>query len=148
MQPFSNQPSILLKNEAHVRPSCRSAENFNIFTGKPCLFSLRKTLRPLLIDGPQQSTTQSPRVSGTHLINLGRMKGWLDLRATLWFLTWDPGLEILHLKNYRPRAYPCNFIKNNSTTELFLHVFCRVAFFKLSGNLLWHISAKHFLTKS
>ena len=75
LQPLSKQPSVLLKNEAHVRPSCRNAENSNIFTGKPYLLSLRRTLWPLFIDGPQQSTTQSPRVSGTHLINLRRMKG-------------------------------------------------------------------------
>ena len=86
LQPLSTEPSILSKNEAHARPSCRSAENSNIFTGKPCLLSLRKTLWPIFIDGPQQFTTQSPRVSGSHLINLGRMKCWLDLRAILWFL--------------------------------------------------------------
>ena len=71
---LSTEPSILSKNEAHARPSCGSAENSNIFTGKPCLLSLRKTLWPIFIDGPQQFTTQSPRVSGSHLINLGRMK--------------------------------------------------------------------------
>ena len=75
LQPLSKPPSVLLKNEAHVRPSCRSAENSNVFTGKPCLLSLRKTLWPLFVDGPHQSTTQSPRCSVTHLINLGRMKG-------------------------------------------------------------------------
>ena len=35
LQPFSTQPSIFSRNEAHVRPSCRSAESSNIFTGKP-----------------------------------------------------------------------------------------------------------------
>ena len=123
LQPFSTQPSILSENEAHVRPSCRSAENSNIFTGKPCFLSLTLSWRrPLSYknqsidllcksmdwfpydngarhESVKQNfiapfTTQSPRVSGTHLINLGRMKDWLDFRAILWFWTWDPGLEI------------------------------------------------------
>ena len=55
-QPRSTQPSILSKNEAHVRPSCRSAESSNILTGRPCFLSLRKTLWPLFIDGAQQLT--------------------------------------------------------------------------------------------
>ena len=33
---------------------------------------------------------QFPEISGTHFIDLGRMKGWLDLRATQWFWTRDP----------------------------------------------------------
>ena len=31
-----------------------------------------------------------PEIPGTHFINLGRMKGWVDLGATHWFGTWDP----------------------------------------------------------
>ena len=30
-------------------------------------------------------TIQSPGVPGTQLIDLGRMKGWVDLGATQWF---------------------------------------------------------------
>ena len=37
--------------------------------------SLKKTLWSFLIAGDQQFTTQSPRVSGTYLIDLGKMKG-------------------------------------------------------------------------
>ena len=33
--------------------------------------------------------TQFRKIPGTHLINLGRMKGWLDLGATRWFWTQD-----------------------------------------------------------
>ena len=29
-------------------------------------------------------------VPGTQLIDLGRMKGWVNLRTTQWFWTWDP----------------------------------------------------------
>ena len=31
----STKPAILSKNRAHVRPFCRSGENFNVFTKKP-----------------------------------------------------------------------------------------------------------------
>ena len=30
-------------------------------------------------------TTKSPGVAGTHLIELGRIKGWVYLGATQWF---------------------------------------------------------------
>ena len=35
-------------------------------------------------------TTKFPDIPGTHFINLGRMKGWVDLGATDWFWTQDP----------------------------------------------------------
>ena len=35
-------------------------------------------------------TTKFTEIPGTHLINLGRMKGWVHLRATLWFLDTGP----------------------------------------------------------
>ena len=35
-------------------------------------------------------TTKFPEIPGTHLINLERMKGWVHLRATLWFLDMGP----------------------------------------------------------
>ena len=35
-------------------------------------------------------TTKSPESSGSHFIDLRRMKGWVDLRATQWFWTRDP----------------------------------------------------------
>ena len=136
MQSFGTQLSILLRNEAHVKPFYGSAESSNTYTGKPSLLSFRKTLWFFFIDGPQLFTTQSSRVSGTHLINLGKMKDWLDLRATLWFWTLDPGLEVWHLKGCRSRVYSCNFIKYDSTTEIFLHVFCMVALLKFSGKFL------------
>ena len=30
-------------------------------------------------------TTMFPDIPGTHFIDLGRMKGWVDLGATQWF---------------------------------------------------------------
>ena len=35
-------------------------------------------------------TTKSPKIPGTHFIDLRRMKWWVDLRATWWFWTLDP----------------------------------------------------------
>ena len=32
-------------------------------------------------------TTKFPNISGTHFIDLGRMKGWVNLGATQWFWT-------------------------------------------------------------
>ena len=37
-------------------------------------------------------TTKFPEISGTHFIDLGRMKGWVDLGATQCFWTGDPGI--------------------------------------------------------
>ena len=45
LQSFSTQPSVLSKNETHVRPSSRSAESSNMFKGKPLwwrLFVIKK----------------------------------------------------------------------------------------------------------
>ena len=38
-------------------------------------------------------TTKFPDIPGTHFINLGRMKGWVDLGATQWFWTRDPWIR-------------------------------------------------------
>ena len=35
-------------------------------------------------------TTKFPEIPGTHFIDLGRMKGWVDLGTTQWFWTQDP----------------------------------------------------------
>ena len=35
-------------------------------------------------------TTKFPDIPGTHFIDLRRMKGRVNLGATLWFWTWDP----------------------------------------------------------
>ena len=35
-------------------------------------------------------TIHFPGVSGTQMIDLGRMKGWVDLAATQWFWKEDP----------------------------------------------------------
>ena len=33
--------------------------------------------------------TKFPEIPGTHFINLGKMKGWVDLAATQCFWPWD-----------------------------------------------------------
>ena len=48
-----------------------------------------KATEPLL-GGSLIFTSQSPENPGTHLIDLGRMKRWVDLEATRVFLTRDP----------------------------------------------------------
>ena len=35
LQPWVHNPQFYQKSGAHVRPSCRSGESYNIFTGKP-----------------------------------------------------------------------------------------------------------------
>ena len=44
-------------------------------------YQLKKTLLPLFIDEAELFTTQYQRVSGAHFINLGRIIGWIGLRA-------------------------------------------------------------------
>ena len=69
-----------------------------------------KTLWPLFMDGVHLLeplwggsllfTTKFSEIPGTHFIDLGRMKGWVNLGATHWFWTQDPGLEIQHLNHW------------------------------------------------
>ena len=56
-----------------------------LWMGLNCL----KAIEPLRGDS-LLFTTRSPGVSGTHLINPGRMKIWVDLGATQWFWNQDP----------------------------------------------------------
>ena len=46
--------------------------------------SIASRLEPLE-GGSLLFTTKSPEISGTHFIDPGSMKGWLDLGATKWF---------------------------------------------------------------
>ena len=39
----------------------------------------------LLREGSLLFTTKFPEIPGTHFIDLGRMKGWVDFGATRWF---------------------------------------------------------------
>ena len=51
-------------------------------------FNCLKATEPLR-GGSLLFTTEFPEIPGTHLIDLGRMKGWVDLRATQWLWTRD-----------------------------------------------------------
>ena len=51
--------------------------------------STASRLQPLR-GGSLLFTIQFPEIPGTHFIDLGRMKGWVDLGATQWFWTRDP----------------------------------------------------------
>ena len=53
-------------------------------------------LNPLRGDGLVR-TTKFPEIPGTHFIDLGRMRGWVNLGATQWFWTRD-----LWIKNPAP----------------------------------------------
>ena len=59
-------------------------------------FNCFKATEPLR-GGSLLFTTKFSEIPGTHLIHLGRMKGWVNLRATLWFSTGAPGLGIQRL---------------------------------------------------
>ena len=59
-------------------------------------FNCLKATEPLW-GGSLLFTTKFPEIPGTHLINLGRVKGWVDLGATQWFWTWTSGLGIQHV---------------------------------------------------
>ena len=48
----------------------------------------------LLRGGSLPFSTRFPEIPGTHFINLGRMKGWVEHVATQWFWTGTPGLGI------------------------------------------------------
>ena len=52
------------------------------------LGSTASRLKPLR-GGSLLFTTKFPEIPGTHFIDLGRMKGWVDLGPTQWFWTRD-----------------------------------------------------------
>ena len=58
-------------------------KNFKDFMVLFMEFNCLKVSKPVREDS-LLFAIQFPRVSGTHLINLGRMKDWIDLGATQW----------------------------------------------------------------
>ena len=56
-------------------------------------FNCLKAVEPLR-GGSLLRTTKFLEVLSTHLIDLGRLKGWVDLGATQWFWTRDPWIRI------------------------------------------------------
>ena len=61
-------------------------------------FNCLKATQPLR-GGGLVLIIQFPEIPGSHFIDLRKMKGWVDLGATQWFWTRDPGLWIQRL-NY------------------------------------------------
>ena len=82
-------------------------------------FNCLKAIEPLR-GGSLLFTTQFPKIPGTdlidlglgtHLIDLGRMKGWVNLRATSGFEHWTPGLGSSTLTT-RPMLHKCIKLKH------------------------------------
>ena len=71
------------KNEKSFQSEIKLYDPF-LWVGFICL----KATEPLWADS-LLFTIKCPEISGTHLINLGRMKGWVNLGATQWFWTQD-----------------------------------------------------------
>ena len=80
-------------------------------------------------------TPKFPEIPGTHLINLGRMKGWVNLGVTQWFSTRAPGLEIQRLNQqdcWSPREiwsffwFPVWFRSSRSTSDILTVVSDRI----------------------
>ena len=63
--------------------------------------STASRLQPLQ-GGSLLFTTKFPEIPGTHSIDLGWMKGWVDLGATQWFWKWDLwiGNQCCHLYSF------------------------------------------------
>ena len=55
-----------------------------LWIGFICLKATKPLRRDFLL-----FTAKYPEGPATHLLDFGRMKGWVDLGATLWFWTWD-----------------------------------------------------------
>ena len=62
------------------------------------------TPRPLQEDS-LLFTTKLPEIPGTHLIDLRKMKGWVNLGATQRFEHWTPELGIQHLNHQAMSPY-------------------------------------------
>ena len=68
---------------------CEIKKNFNFMAPFYGWGSTASRLEPLQ-GGSLLFTTKFPEIPGTHFIDLGRMKGWVDLAATHWFWARDP----------------------------------------------------------
>ena len=89
-------------------------------------FNCLKAREPLR-GGSLLFTTKSPEIFGTHFIDLGKMKGSVNLGATKWFWTWDPwtGNQHLNLNCSQNAKNAVLFINTNFLNECLL---CDVTF--------------------
>ena len=78
----------------------------NFYTLWPLFYGWGSTASRLvpLRGGSLLFTTKFPEIPGTHFINLGRKKGWVNLGATPWFRKQSPRLESSTLST-RPSHY-------------------------------------------
>ena len=85
-----------------------------------------------IVIGPRVvgTTFKFPEFSGPHLINLGRMKGWVDLGVTKWFWTGDPWIGKL-----------APYIPTKTKRRIFLKCFDKNLFwfyiFRLQHIVIW-----------
>ena len=77
---FCNKKSKKILNPNRIPLETFLLESRNVFIKKK-----KKLYGPFLL-----FTTKFPEIPGTHFIDLGRMKGWVNLGATQWFWTRDP----------------------------------------------------------
>ena len=107
-------------------------------------FNCLKAREPLR-GGSLLFTTKSPEIFGTHFIDLGKMKGWVNLGATKWFWTWDPwtGNQHLNVNCSQNAKNAVLFINTNFLNECLL---CDVTFDNKKGYiivLLNYITVSH-----
>ena len=83
--------------------------------------STASRLQPLQ-GGSLLFTIQFPEIPGTHFIDLGRMKGWVDLGATQWF--WWFKLQTSSMRHHNWRRVLCTwkfFPQNDKIVSWCLH---------------------------
>ena len=79
-------------------------------------------------------TTKFQGINGTHFINLGRMKGWVDFGATQWFWRRDP--EIGNPETYRSmNALYYSLICSNMHwyTLIYINILLKIFNWSLTG---------------
>ena len=83
--------------------------------------SIASRLQPLR-GGSLLFTIHFPEIPSTHFINLGSIKGWVDLGATQWFWTRYPGLGIKldRLTFESLESCPNNFLSYMQTSNTVL----------------------------
>ena len=77
--------------------------------------------------GSLRFTTKSPEIPGTHFIDLGKIKGWVNLGATKWFWTWGAQTGNQHL-NLNCSQNPKNIVQFINTNFLNECLLCDVTF--------------------
>ena len=77
--------------------------------------------------------TKFPEIPGTHFIDLGRMKGWVDLGATQWFWTREPWIG-------NPASKPLVHIRENIDTILTQTEKLRLFCWRLRGRVHYNLA--------